>query len=71
MNPKRFRCLLPALAMLYLAAPARAADPGFCCTIGAPDARAHCTAKAHDDPGMCNAVCRLDLHAACLAEVRR
>lgn len=70
MNPKSLLALLAALAMIYIVAPANAADPSACYTIGDRDARSYCLAKARKEPGACYSIQRSDLRAQCLAETR-
>lgn len=57
-----------ALSLVTLAA---AADTGSCYTIGSPDARAYCLAKARQDSSVCYTIQNPDLRAMCMAEVRR
>lgn len=67
---KTKRILLAVLAMLYIVAPARAADASACYSIANMDARSFCIAKARKEPGMCYSIQRADLRAQCLSETR-
>lgn len=62
--------LLVGLTLLSTS-PSQATNAAACYTIGNPDARAHCLAKAHADPGRRYSIQAADRRAQCLAEVRR
>ncbi len=59
------------LSLSIAAVGARASDASSCYSIGDPDARAYCLAKARGEPGACYSVQRADLRSQCMAEVRR
>lgn len=58
-------------ALLVTPASAVAEDASACYSIGSPDARAYCLAKAHHEPSQCYSIQSNELRAMCLAEVRK
>lgn len=63
--------LIVAAILIQVMGFAHAADASGCYSIGDPEIRAWCRAKAHRDSSACYSIQRSDLRAQCLADVRR
>jgi hypothetical protein len=63
--------IIPCTAALLLASSLAAADASACYNIADADARAHCLARAHRQPGQCYSIQNPAMRSMCLAEVRQ